>query len=303
MEQTKRVIALGFFDGVHVGHGALLRRVTQVAEQLGAVPAAVTFDTHPDQLVLGTPVPLINSPADRAALMQSEYGIREVIVAHFDERMMKMPWEDFLTEYLVKEHGAVHLVAGHDFHFGYMGRGNPERLKEKCAQLGLGCDIIPKVERDGITISSTYIRTLIHQGEMERAAKFLGHPHLLTDTVGHGKRLGTTLGFPTVNLRFQSGVIVPAHGVYATMVTLADGSRYPAVTNVGVRPTVDREGGVTVEGYLLGFSGDLYGQRVRMEFFKHLRPERHFPDLEALRAEVRHNAQQTLDYFRENEQS
>lgn len=303
MNDTKRVIALGFFDGVHLGHGALLRRVTEVAGELGAVPSAVTFDTHPDQMVMGSAVPLINSPADRAELMRAEYGIRDVIVAHFDDRMMKMPWEDFVSGYLVAEHGAVHLVAGHDFHFGYMGRGNPDRLREKCRELGVGCDVIPKVERDGITVSSTYIRTLIRQGEMERAAEFLGHPHLLTDAVAHGKKLGSTLGFPTVNLRFQPGVIVPAYGVYATMATLADGRRCPAVTNVGVRPTVDAAGGVTVEGYLLGFSGDLYGQQVRLEFYKFLRGERKFPSLEALREEVRHNAQQTMDYFGQNRQS
>jgi len=304
MQKTKRVIALGFFDGVHRAHGALLSRVKEVAQATGAVPAAVTFDTHPDQLVMGSPVALINSPADRAELMRSEYGIRDVIVVHFDERMMKMPWEDFITKYLIAEHGAVHLVAGHDFHFGYMGRGNPERLKAKCAELGVGCDIIPKMEKDGITISSTYIRTLIHQGEMERAAEFLGHPHLLTDTVAHGKKLGSTLGFPTVNLRFQPGVIVPAHGVYATMVTLSDGRNYPAVTNVGVRPTVDRDGSVTVEGYILGgFSGDLYGQTIRMEFYKFLRGEKQFATLEQLREEVRQNAQQTEAYFRKNKQS
>lgn len=297
MQETKRVIALGFFDGVHLAHGALLSRAAKVAAELGATPAAVTFDTHPDQLVMGSPVPLINSPADRAELMRQEYGIRDVIVAHFDERMMKMPWEDFITNYLIKEHGAVHVVAGHDFHFGYMGRGNPERLKAKCTELGIGCDIIPKIERDGITVSSTYIRTLIRQGEMERAAEFLGHPHLLTDTVGHGKRLGSRMGFPTVNLRFQPGVIIPAHGVYATLVTLSDGSKYPAVTNVGVRPTVDENGGVTVEGYLLDFSGDLYSQRIHMEFYKFLREERKFGSLEELQAAIRHNAQQTREYF------
>lgn len=303
MQETKRVIALGFFDGVHLAHGALLSRAAEVAAELGATPAAVTFDTHPDQLVMGSSVPLINSPADRAELMRQEYGIRDVIVAHFDERMMKMPWEDFITNYLIKEHGAIHVVAGHDFHFGYMGRGNPERLKAKCTELGIGCDIIPKIERDGITVSSTYIRTLIRQGEMERAAEFLGHPHLLTDTVSHGKRLGSRMGFPTVNLRFQPGVIIPAYGVYATLVTLSDGSKYPAVTNVGVRPTVDEDGAVTVEGYLLDFSGDLYSQRIHMEFYKFLREERKFGSLEELQAAIRHNAQQTREYFSDLSQS
>lgn len=296
-ETTRRVVALGFFDGVHIGHGALLRRVGEVAASLGAVPSAVTFDTHPTNLILKTPMPLLTSPLDRADLMRRYYGIRDVIVARFDERMMHMPWQEFVSDYLVKEHGAVHLVAGHDFHFGYKGEGNPERLEAMCRELGVGCDIIPKVEQDHITVSSTYIRTLIAQGEMERANQFLGHPHTLTDTVAHGKKLGSTLGFPTVNLRFQPGVLVPAHGVYATKVTFENGESHPAVTNVGVRPTVDDGDRVTVEGYILDFNGDLYGKMVRMEFYKYLRGERKFDSLEELRDEVMRNAEQTRTYF------
>lgn len=301
MQTEKRVIALGFFDGVHLGHGALLRRVGEKAAELGAVPAAVTFDTHPENLILKTPaVPLLSSPLDRAELMRRFYGIREVIVAHFDERMMHMPWREFVTDYLAGEHGAVHLVAGHDFHFGYKGEGNPERLQALCGELGIGCDIIPKVVQDHITISSTYIRTLVAQGEMERANQFLGHPHTLTNRVAHGKKIGTTtLGFPTVNLLIPNGVIVPAYGVYATRVWF-DGQCRCAVTNVGVRPTVeDNDGHVTVEGFILDFDGDLYGHEIRMEFYKYLRPEQKFASMQALADEIRHNAQQTRDYFRQ----
>ena len=297
MQPEKRVIALGFFDGVHLGHGALLRRVAEKAAELGAVPAAVTFDTHPTNLILKTPMPLLSSPTDRADLMRRYYGIRDVIVAHFDQRMMHMPWQEFVADYLVRENGAVHLVAGHDFHFGYKGEGNPDRLRDLCGRLGVGCDIIPKVEKDHITISSTYIRTLIAQGEIERANQFLGHPYTLTDTVAHGKRLGVTLGFPTVNLRFQPGVLIPAYGVYATRIYFENGEGRIAVTNVGVRPSVDDGDKVTVEGFILDFSGDLYGQTVRMEFYKYLRGERRFDSLEALRQEVMRNAQQTRDYF------
>lgn len=296
-ENVRRVVALGFFDGVHLGHGALLRRVGAIAAQKGAVPAAVTFDTHPTNLILNVPMPLLTSPLDRAELMRRYYGIRDVIVTHFDERMMHMPWQEFVTQYLVKENGAVHLVAGHDFHFGYKGEGNPRRLAEKCAALGVGCDIIPKIEKEGITISSTYIRTLIAQGEMERADAFLGHPHVLTDRVAHGKKLGSTLGFPTVNLHFPPGVLVPAYGVYATRVWFENGDSRPAVTNIGMRPTVDDGDAVSVEGYILDFQGDLYGQTIRMEFFRRLRGERKFPSLDALREEVMRNAQQTRDYF------
>lgn len=301
MNKTKRVIALGFFDGVHTGHGALLQRVTQRARELDAVPTAFTFDRSPTAAITGQHVPLLSSVEDRVWLMRSCYHIQEVIVSSFDG-MMRMDWRDFITEYLVRELGVVHIVAGHDFHFGYMGKGNPQRLQEVCAQLGIGCDIIGKIEREGITISSTYIRTLIAQGEMERAMEFLGHPHILTDRVGHGKRLGSSLGFPTVNLHFPEGVLVPSHGVYVTRVRFQDGTSRPAVTNIGVRPTVDDGDRVNVEGYILDFSGDLYEQMVRVEFYKKLRDERKFPSLEALREEIMKNARETWDYF-QNSQS
>ena len=299
MSTPKRVIALGFFDGVHKGHGALLRTVAQAADRLGAMPCAFTFDRSPTAAITGQTIPLLSSVEDRVWLMRRYYGIEEVIVAPFDG-MQKMDWQDFVSEYLQKELGAVHVVAGHDFHFGYMGKGNPQRLQEKCRELGMGCDIIQKVEQDGITISSTYIRTLIAQGEVERADQFLGHPHTLTNRVAHGKKIGTTtLGFPTVNLLIPQGVIVPAFGVYATRVWF-DGQCRCAVTNVGVRPTVeDNDGHVTVEGFILDFDGDLYGHEIRMEFYKYLRPEQCFPSMDALAAEIRRNAQQTRDYFRQ----
>lgn len=293
----KRVIALGFFDGVHRGHGALLRTVANTARKLDATAAAFTFDRHPASVITGHDVPMLSNMDDRVWLMRRYYGIDEVIVASFDA-MQKMDWQDFIVEYLVGELGCVHVVAGHDFHFGYMGKGNPDRLKAKCAELGVGCDIIGKIEQDGITISSTYIRNLIAQGEMDRATEFLGHPHVLTDTVSHGRKIGSsTLGFPTVNLHIPYPLIVPAYGVYATRVWF-DGSYHYAVTNVGVRPTVrDNDGKVTVEGFILDFNGDLYGKTVRMEFFHRLRGEEKFPSMQALADEIRRNAEQTREYF------
>ena len=297
MEQEKRVIALGFFDGVHIGHGALLRRVADRAGELGAVPAAVTFDAHPDEVILKQETALLTTPAERADLMRRLYGVREVIVARFDAHLMHMDWRAFVTDFLAAEHGAVHLVAGHDFHFGYRGEGNPERLQQLCAQLGIGCDIIPPVTRDGITVSSTYIRTLIAQGETERAMEFLGHPHTLTDQVRHGKKLGSRLGFPTMNLQIPPGCVVPAFGVYAARVWV-DGEVYSAAANVGVRPTVNDGQAVTVEATLLDFAGDLYGKTVRMEFYRHLRPEQKFESLEALRTQVLHDIETIRNYFK-----
>ena len=297
MSTNQRVIALGFFDGVHTAHGALLRRVKEVAAERNAVPAAFTFDCHPSARLSGRSVPLLTSVEDRAFLRQSRDGMEEILVASFDE-MMQMNWADFISHYLAGEQSAVHVVCGNDFRFGWKGEGNPERLKSKCAELGIGCDVIGAIELDGIRVSSTYIRTLIESGDMERAAEFLGHPHILSDIVTPGKRLGRTLGFPTVNLHFQPGVIVPAYGVYAAKVYLEDGSEQIAAVNVGVRPTVEEVSEPNVEAFLLDFEGDLYGQRVRLEFYRHLRGERKFPNVETLTQEVLRNAEETRAYFR-----
>lgn len=296
MDKQRRVIALGFFDGVHLGHGALLRRVAERSKELDALPCAFTFNQSPAAALTGQVVPLLTGVEDRTQLMRELYGIREVVVAPF-EVMRQMDWQDFVEQYLQKELGAVHVVAGHDFHFGYRGEGSPQRLAEKCARLGLGCDVIPKVELDGVTISSTHIRTLVEAGELEQATRFLGHPHMLSGTVVHGNEIGRTLGSPTANLPVPQGVIAPGFGVYATRVVLPDGAR-PAVTNVGVRPTVSSAGQtVIVEPWILDYRGDLYGRDIRVEFHARLRPERKFPSLQALRDAIGENAAQTRAYF------
>ena len=297
MKVEKTVIALGFFDGVHRGHGALLRKAAERAGELNAAPAVFTFDRSPKEFVTGKTVLLINSNDDRRDIIRRVYGIQRVIFAPFDREMMTMPWQDFITELLVKQYGAVHLVAGHDYRFGHKNEGTVERLREKCRELGLGCDIIPKVELEGITVSSTYIRTLLEQGDVERAALFLGHPHCLSQTVRHGQRLGRTIGIPTVNLAVPAHVLTPERGVYITRAFLPDGRSCPGVTNVGTRPTVTDGDTVSVETYLLGFDGDLYGQTVRLEFHKRLRGEVKFPSLEALRQEILRNVAETEAYF------
>ena len=207
----ERVIALGFFDGVHLGHAALLRRTAEEAAARGVTPAVFTFDRVPKEVLTGIPCPLINSPEDRADLVRRLYGIRDVIMVPFDDEMRTTSWEDFVTKILVERYHAVHLVAGHDHHFGHKNQGSPELLVQKCAELGLGCDIIPKVEIGGITVSSTYIRRLVELGQIERANRFLGHPHTLTQVVRHGRRIGRTIGIPTVNLTAPPHVLVPIH--------------------------------------------------------------------------------------------
>ena len=293
----KTVIALGFFDGVHKGHGELLKKTVQRAEELGAVPAVFTFDRPPKEVVTGQPVFLINSAQERQEIIRRIYGIEQVILAPFDQAMMTMDWQDFITNLLVKQYGAVHLVAGHDYRFGHKNAGNPALLQAKCAELGIGCDIIPKVEHDGITVSSTYIRTLVESGDVERAAEFLGHRHCLSQTVEHGYRIGRTIGIPTINFTVPRHVLIPKNGVYITRVYLPDGRSYAGVTNVGTRPTVSDGDAISVETFLLDFQEDLYEKRIRLDFCRHLRNEQKFGSLEELKAQIEQDITVTREYF------
>lgn len=295
----ERVIALGFFDGVHLGHGALLRRAAEEAKKRGCESAVFTFDRPPKEVITGIPCPLINSPEDRAELVRRLYGIDEMIMVPFDDEMRTTPWDRFVTDILVGRYGAVHLVAGHDHHFGHRNQGSPELLKEKCAELGLGCDIIPAVTLGGVTVSSTHIRKLLEEGDVETARAFLGHPHVLTQTVGHGRQLGRTIGIPTANLVAPPHVLLPKRGVYAAKITLPDGRAFGGVTNVGVRPTVNNGQDVTVEPWILDFDGDLYGQAIRVEFFRRLRDERKFESLDALRSQIETDAVKTREAYPE----
>ena len=295
----ERVIALGFFDGVHLGHGALLRRAAEEAKKRGCESAVFTFDRPPKEVITGVPCPLINSPEDRAALVKRLYGIDEMLMVPFDDEMRTTPWDRFVTDILVGRYGAVHLVAGHDHHFGHKNQGSPELLREKCAELGLGCDIIPAVTIGGVTVSSTHIRKLLEEGDVETARAFLGHPHVLTQTVGHGRQLGRTIGIPTANLVAPPHVLLPRRGVYAAKITLPDGRAFGGVTNVGVRPTVNNGQDVTVEPWILDFDGDLYGQAIRVEFYRRLRDERKFNSLAALKSQIETDAVKTREAYPE----
>ena len=298
MAEIRRAIALGFFDGVHIGHGALLRKTTERAQELGITPSVLSFDVHPDKLVFGKDVPLINSALSREEIIRRCYGIDDVIFIHFNKHIMHMPWQDF-ADTIIRELGLAWIVVGHDFCFGYRGEGTAEKLKAYCEDKGIGCDIIQAVTLDGRIVSSTYIRTLIADGNMEQAARYLGHPHTLQDTVHSGYHLGTKLGAPTINMSFPEGVIVPRHGVYAARVFLEDRSSHIAVANIGVRPTVSDGQRVNVESHLLEFNGTLYGRQARVEFYKFLRSEKKFDDFEALSAQIRRDADEARTYFRQ----
>lgn len=292
----KTIYALGFFDGVHIGHAALLKACRELADETGCKAAAITFSSHPDTLVQGVTPRLINTIEDRVRLLK-ESGMDEVVVLPFDKKMMSMHWQEFLDR-LVETYDARGLVCGHDFRFGSHGEGNAQLLADYCASHAMPCAVVSEQKLCDITVSSTHIRTLLEKGELEEANRFLGHPHVLTGQVVSGRRLGRTLGIPTANLTLPEEVAKLPFGVYACKAR-AEGKTYLAVTNIGNRPTV---GGhhTTVEPWLLDFSGDLYGKTVSLSFFRFLRPERKFPSLEALKEEIGKNAQECRKFFENN---
>lgn len=297
MDKKKIVIALGFFDGVHIGHAALLEKTKETAEKIGAEPAVLTFDVHPDNLVFKKSVPLINSATDRENIISRIFGIKNVVFIHFNEKVMKMEWKAFVEE-LINELNVCHIVVGHDFCFGYKGQGTAQRLKEYCLSTGLGCDIIDEVKLDSVTVSSTYIRTLIQNGRIEEANRYLGHPHMLSDTVRSGYHLGTKMGTPTINMKLPEGVLAPKFGVYTTKVFLEDGSEHISVTNVGVRPTVSDANSISVETFILDFGGNLYNRHARVEFYSFIRPECKFSSQEELAAQIKADAETSRNYFK-----
>ena len=292
MNLEKRIFALGFFDGVHLGHQALLRECVRRARSMDVETAAITFERHPQSLFHTDIPPLLTTIRDRFRLLL-RYGIDHVYPLPVTAEVMGKPWRAFLLELM--EYGAAGFVCGHDFRFGSRGEGNAELLRQFCRERKLPCVIVPEQNLDGVRISSSYIRKQIGEGDMATAVRFLGHGHMLTGTVVTGRRLGRSLGFPTANIELPQGVIVPRHGVYACRAYVGENS-YMAVCNVGSRPTVQGHQ-VRTETWLLDFSGDLYGQSVTLEFFWFLRPEQRFQSLDALKEAVLQDAENTRKFF------
>ncbi len=279
--EKKTIYALGYFDGVHLGHKALLTACTQLANSRDCDSGAVTFSGHPQQLLSGSAVHLINTDRDRREILLRD--VNTVVELAFTEDLMAMPWQDFIGM-LISDHHSAGFVCGSDFRFGSKGEGTAQLLQEYCQKENLVCSVVEQQYLDGIRISSTHIRGLLEGGEILEANRFLGHPHILCGTVQPGKQLGRTIGFPTANLPYPDELLKLPHGVYACRATV-DGVSYNAITNIGTRPTVSGQD-VTVESHLPDFSGDLYGKTVTLEFLDFIRPEQKFSSLADLQKQI-----------------
>lgn len=290
METNKYIYALGFFDGVHLGHQALLKACRELAAKTGYPAGVITFEGHPQALIAGNQPLLLNTNEDRMRLLQS-FGAEKVVFLPFDRQLMTTHWSEFLAQIT----DSAGFVCGSDFRFGAGGNGTAKKLAAYCDSRGLACAIVPQQMIGDIRVSSTHIRRLLELGEMEEAVRFLGHPHIFTGQVVPGRGLGHTIGVPTANLAIPEGLVLPKNGVYACK-ALIDGKEYLAVTNIGSRPTVDGHH-ITVEPWILDFEGDLYGKGIYVAFYKYLRPEQKFENLADLKAEIEKNAAQTRDFF------
>ena len=291
------VWVLGFFDGVHRGHRALLNAAREMAGD-GYV-GIWTFRTLPKAKEL------LTTPDEREALLR-QAGADTVHFADF-ETVHAMDGEAFLRDELCAKLRPAGLVCGFNFRFGYRGGAGADDLARWGREAGIPVRVLPAMESDECVISSTWIRQLVAEGDVERAAQLLTQPYTIRGVVEHGRHLGHTLGFPTVNLRLTPGKVAPKSGIYAARVRFPDGDtmrELPGVCNIGSRPTVNNDtGDVTVETYIIGCSADLYGARIAVSLYRYLRGEIRFPSLDALSRQIGHDAEETARYFAKKDQS
>lgn len=282
------VATIGVFDGVHVGHQMLLRRVVEEGRKRGGKAVVVTFDRHPLELLHPEDAPLLITTLRQRAEVFGDLGVDVLLVLRFDEKLRHLSAEEFVREILVDALGAVHLVVGSNFRFGHGGTGNVGMLSELGSKYGFTVEVFQllEAEADSEAVSSSLIRKQIAEGEVERVAEELGRPFRLEGHVVKGAGRGRALGIPTANLELPDKVILPKVGVYAGWME-DQGKRHPAVINVGFNPTFEHRSKPIVEVHALDFDGDLYGKVIGVEFTHRLRDELKFPDAESMMAEIR----------------
>lgn len=278
------IVALGFFDGVHVGHQRLVATTIERARALGVEAALLTFKHHPMQVVRPESAPLALTTFDEKIAVLATTGLDATICCAFDAAFSQLSPEAFVNDVVVARLGAVGVVAGPNYRFGAGGRGDVPLLESLGAKAGVGVDIVAPVELDGGLVSSTRIRTCVAEGAVEEAARLLGRPYFAYGRVVHGDKRGRTIGFPTANLEVGEGKLLPADGVYAVRVRIGD-AWHDGVANLGVRPTFGERRRV-LEAHLFGVDADLYGREAEIAFARRIREERRFDDVRALIAQI-----------------
>jgi riboflavin kinase/FMN adenylyltransferase len=277
------VLALGNFDGLHRGHQKIIERVKRGAAEHGGTPMAMTFDPHPPRVVRPDKAPpLLMTKAQKLDALDRS-GIRCVAVVRFTRELSEWDPETFVRTVLVDWLRVSEVWVGANFLFGHDRTGNFSLLRALGQRYGFKADKIDPVRYKDFVVSSTRIRRLVGEGRVDEAAALLGHGYYVDGTIVEGRRRGREIGFPTANLQTDNELL-PPHGVYATTMTI-DGIVHAGLTNVGIRPTFG-ETQTTVETFLLGYAGDLYGRSVRLDFVLRLRDERRFEDVDALRTQI-----------------
>ena len=268
-----RTVALGMFDGVHVGH----------REVIAGADTVLTFHPHPTTIIApGRTPPQLTTVARRARLV-GDVGVLELVLIPFDAHVAGQTPAEFVEEILVERLDVRGVRVGENFRFGHGATGTPELL---AADGRFDTTIVPLRREGGETVSSTRVRELVARGEVAEAHELLVEPFVISGTVEHGEKRGREIGFPTANLHPPEGHALPAHGVYACRATLADGSRRTAAVSIGIRPQFESALGVLVEAYLLDYEGDLYGQQLELEFLHRLRGEQRFDGVDELIAQI-----------------
>ncbi len=292
------VVTSGTFDGVHVGHQQILARLREVARASGGPAVVITYWPHP-RLVLAPPpahpepldLHLLNTLEERAAKL-AEFGVDYLLIIPFTREFAAWSSEEFIQRILLDTVGTAKLVIGYDHRFGRNREGGFEYLRKHSGRYGMSVEEIPREDVDAVGVSSTRIRRALEAGDVDTANRYLGYNYPFTGLVVKGRQLGRTIGWPTANLACSEDLkLVPARGVYAVRATTAAGETWPAMLNIGVRPTVAGNLAQTVEAHLLGFEGDLYDQPLTVEFVARLRDEQKFDGLDALKAQLARDAE------------
>ena len=283
-----RALALGFFDGVHPAHKQVLALTAQHARENGLTASAVTFKTQPAAFIRGEKEQLLCTLSDRIRLLQAEGNMDSVIVLPFAREMMTLSPEAFIDEILIKRLSARFVAAGFDYRFGEKGAGDADTLRTLCARRGIACRIADEYRADGEKVSASRIRALLLSGEAEKAAALLGRPFAFSGVVQHGKALGRTLGFPTLNVLLPDTLLCPAPGVYLCRVLLR-GAWHAGVCNVSPERLC--------EAHMLAHNEDAYGQDVRVELLAHTRPMRAFESWEKLAKQVESDKENARNWF------